>query len=110
MKDCLFCKIAEGEEEADIVYEDDQVVAFKDINPKAPTHLLIIPKQHITSLKEAEEEHQQLLGKLMLTAKQIAADKDAAGYKLVMNTGEKGGQMVEHLHLHLLIGKPKQWP
>jgi len=110
MNDCLFCKIAKGEEEAEIVYEDDQVVAFKDINPKASTHLLLIPKQHIASLKEAQEEHQQLLGKLMLTAKEIADDKDAAGYKLVMNVGEKGGQMVEHLHLHLLIGKPKQWP
>ena len=108
--DCLFCKIAKGEEDADVVYEDEDVIAFKDVNPKAPTHLLIVPKQHISSLKEAKEKHQQLLGKLMLTAKKIAAEKDADGYKLAMNVGKKGGQIVEHIHLHLLIGEPKSWP
>lgn len=108
--DCLFCKIAEGEEEADVVHENEKVIAFKDIDPKAPTHIVIAPKQHISSLKEAQQNHRELLGKVMLTAQEIAADKNADGYKLVMNVGEKGGQMVEHLHLHLLIGKPKQWP
>lgn len=108
--DCLFCKIAKGEEEADVVYEDEKVTAFKDVNPKADTHLLVVPKQHISSLKEAEEEHQQLLGKLLLTAKKLAAERDAEGYKLAMNVGEEGGQMVEHLHLHLLIGEVKEMP
>ena len=108
--DCLFCKIAKGEEDADVVYEDEETVAFKDINPKAPTHLLIVPKQHIETLNDAEQEHQQLLGKLMLTAKKVAQEQGADNYKLAMNVGEKAGQQIEHIHLHLLIGEPKQWP
>ncbi len=108
--DCLFCKIAKGEEDADVVFENEEVIAFKDINPKASTHVLIVPKKHISSLKKIEEEHQQLLGKLMLVAKKIAAEKDADGYKVIMNVGESGGQQVEHIHLHLLIGEVKGLP
>lgn len=110
MMDCLFCKIAQGEKEADVVYEDSGFVAFKDIEPKAPTHLLIVPKQHLTSLKQAKPEHQELLGGMLLTAKKIAAEREAEGYKLVMNVDKEGGQFVEHIHIHLLIGKPEQWP
>lgn len=109
-KNCLFCEIAARKEQAEVVYQNEQVMAFKDIEPKAPTHLLIAPKQHISSLKEAESEHQQLLGEMMLTAKKLARERDAEGYKLVVNVGEKGGQMIKHIHLHLLIGEPKQWP
>ncbi|MEF8846964.1 MAG: histidine triad nucleotide-binding protein [Candidatus Paceibacterota bacterium] len=108
--DCLFCKIAKGKEDADIVYEDEDMVAFKDVEPKAPTHILVAPKKHIPTLKEAEEQHEELLGKLVLTAKNIAEEREADGYKLVMNVGEEGGQLIKHIHIHLLIGKPKQWP
>jgi len=108
MKDCLFCKIANKEQQSEVVYDDQEVIAFKDIKPKAPVHLLIIPKKHVPSLKQAED--QQLLGKLMLTAKEIAQEREAEGYKLVFNVGQEGGQLVNHLHLHLLIGEPKQWP
>lgn len=108
--DCLFCKIAKGEEDADVIFEDEEVIAFKDINPKASTHVLIVPKKHISSLKKVEEEHQQLLGKLMLVAKKIAVDNDADGYKVVMNVGKSSGQYVEHIHLHLLIGEVKGLP
>lgn len=107
---CLFCQIANKEKEADIVYEDDQVIAFKDINPKAPTHIVVASKKHISSLNQMKNEHKQLLGEMILAAKKIAKQKNVPGYKLVFNVGEEGGQFINHFHFHLLIGKPKQWP
>jgi len=110
MEDCLFCKIADKEEEADIIYEDEEFIAFKDIEPKAPEHILVMPKEHVDSVKELKTEHKKLAGKLILTAKKIAEEKDAEGYKIVFNVGKEGGQLIQHIHLHLLIGKPKTWP
>ena len=109
--DCLFCKIALGIIPVDRVYEDDLVLAFPDINPQAPHHLLIIPKQHLASTKEALAEHTPMLGQLVATAAQVAASKQlTSGYRLVINTGQDGGQTVQHLHLHLLGGRHMAWP
>lgn len=110
--DCIFCKIAQGDIPADKVFEDQEVVVFKDLNPQAPVHLLAIPKKHITTLEFAEPEDQALLGTLMFTAKTVAAEQglEAAGYRLVMNVGEQAGQTVMHLHLHILAGRELSWP
>jgi len=106
-EDCLFCKINNKEIPADIVYEDDKVLAFRDINPQAPIHTLIIPHRHISSLNEANADDQELLGYMVLTAAQIAKDNgvDESGYRLVMNCNEHGGQTVFHIHLHILAGR-----
>ena len=108
MVECLFCKIAKKEVFSSLVYEDDKIVAFPDINPKAPVHLLLIPKKHLTSLNEAKKEDKKLLGHLFYQAKVLAEKKNIAqnGYKLVLNCGKAAGQVVDHLHLHLLGGKP----
>ncbi len=106
MSNCLFCKIINKETPADIVYENEKVIAFKDISPKAPIHILIVPKKHITSLKEVKIKDKELLGELFLVAKKIAWDKNLKGYKLIVNVGRKAGQIVDHLHIHLLSGKP----
>jgi len=101
---CIFCKIAKKEMEADVVLEKENILVFKDIKPKAPVHLLIIPKKHIASVNEIEEGDKELLGEMMLTAKEVAEKvgvKDS-GYKLSVHTGEGGGQEVFHLHIHLL--------
>lgn len=110
--DCIFCKIANKEIPSSIVYEDDDVIAFKDLNPEAPVHVLVIPKKHISSLNAANSEDQQLLGKLMLTIPKIAAEQGIAegGYRVVNNCGEQGGQTVMHLHFHLLGGREMLWP
>ena len=112
MSDCLFCKIAEKKIPAKIVHEDDKCVAFDDINPQAPTHTLVIPKNHAASIAELNEADAGLLGHLMLTGAKIARQKGIAegGYRLVVNTGKNGGQTVFHLHLHLLGGRPMHWP
>lgn len=102
--DCVFCKISAREIPAAVVFEDDQVMAFDDMNPKAPVHILVIPKQHIESIARLEADHSQILAKLVYTAKRIAAERDLAGYKLVFNVGRAGGQVIDHLHLHLLGG------
>lgn len=109
---CLFCKIAAGDIPADKVFEDDDVVAFRDINPAAPTHILIIPKKHIATINDATAEDQSLLGKMMLVAKDIAAQEgvDDQGFRLTLNTNSHGGQSVYHIHLHLLAGRQMQWP
>ncbi len=103
---CLFCKILKKEIPANVVYEDDIIIAFKDIKPIAPIHILIIPKKHINSLADIKIEDVDLIGKLMLTAKKIAEDFNIAqkGYKLVMRVGKDGGQEIDHIHLHLLGG------
>lgn len=110
MSECLFCKIANKETPAEIVYEDEKVVAFKDINPKAPVHLLIVPKKHIPSVDHVEIGDKELMGDLILAAQKIARGKNLAGYKLVINVGRPAGQIIDHLHLHLLSERPTQWP
>ncbi len=109
---CLFCHIANGTLNTKKLYEDDLVVAFEDIHPQAPTHILIIPKQHIANINDIEPEHATLLAHLLLTAKQLAQTLHLAedGYRLIMNTNEHGGQTVYHLHLHLLGGRHFSWP
>lgn len=112
MSNCIFCRIVERAIPSRIVHEDDQTVAFEDVNPQAPVHILIIPRRHIASLKELNATDAPLLGHLMLTSARIAKQKGLAesGYRLVANTGEDGGQTVFHLHLHLLGGRPMTWP
>ena len=112
MSDCLFCKIVAGDIPATNVYEDEQVIAFNDIDPKAPTHMLIIPKQHISTLNDVEESHKALIGHMVYTAKNLAKEHehDADGYRLVMNCNEEGGQTVYHIHMHLLAGRQMDWP
>lgn len=111
MSETLFLKIINREIPADIVYEDEQCLAFKDINPQAPMHVLIIPKKPIAKLEEAEASDQELLGHLMLKASEIAEEQGYGdAFRLVINNGEAAGQAVFHLHLHILGGRPLSWP
>jgi histidine triad (HIT) family protein len=112
MDSCLFCKIADKKIPAKIVHEDDDSLAFEDIQPQAPVHLLIVPKRHIASLNEASAEDSGLLGGLMVTARALARAKgvDASGYRVVVNTQAGAGQSVFHIHLHLLGGRTFSWP
>jgi histidine triad (HIT) family protein len=109
---CVFCRIAHGQQEADIVYQDDRVTAFRDIAPQAPTHIVLIPNRHIPSVGETGEEDAEVLGALLLVAGQIAADANLAhnGYRIVINTGHDAGQSVMHLHVHILGGRRLGWP
>ncbi|GIW94926.1 MAG: histidine triad nucleotide-binding protein [Pirellulaceae bacterium] len=107
----IFKRIIDREVPADIVYEDDQCLAFRDINPQAPTHILVIPKKEIPSLAEVQQEDEALLGHLLVVANQLAGRCQLAeGYRVVINCGRHGGQSVDHLHLHLLGGRPMHWP
>lgn len=110
--DCLFCKMLAGEVPADIVYESDTAFAFRDINPQAPTHVLIIPRQHIATINAIEDGDQEIVGSLFSAAREIAANEGFAedGYRVVMNCNEAAGQTVFHLHLHLLGGRELEWP
>ncbi len=109
--DCIFCKIVGGTIPAKRVYEDDLCLSFADLNPQAPTHLLIIPKEHIPSQADAEQQHAALLGHLMAMAATVARGAGLdRGYRVVINTGPDGGQTVDHLHLHLLGGRHMTWP
>lgn len=109
--DCIFCKIIAGTIPSKKLYEDDLVYAFADIDPKAPVHLLIVPKKHIPSLAETDAADIALLGHLNAVAKRLAAEKQlSGGYRTVINTGPDGGQTVSHLHVHLLGGRPMHWP
>lgn len=112
MTDCIFCRIARGEIEAQVVYRDDQVVAFRDINPQGPVHILVIPIEHLSGIAEAGDEHNELLGRMLNVARRIAADEGVArrGYRLIINQGRDVGQSVDHLHLHLIGGRPMGWP
>lgn len=111
MSNCLFCKILAGETPAKKVFEDARVYAFEDINPQAPTHVLIVPKKHIAGLKEAMPQDAELLGYLLLVAAQIACERQIeSGYRTVFNVGPGSGQSVFHLHLHLLGGRLLRWP
>lgn len=105
--DCLFCKIAQKEIPADIVFEDDSMLAFRDIHPQAPVHMLVIPKKHISTLNDLTEEDKAICGHLVWTAKNLAAEQDIdeAGYRLIMNCNHEGGQTVFHIHMHLLGGR-----
>jgi histidine triad (HIT) family protein len=105
--DCIFCKIVAGQIPSDVVYTDDKVIAFRDINPMAPVHLLIIPREHITSINDITEHQIPLLGHMVLVAKQLAKQQGIAikGYRVVINCGPQGGQEVQHLHMHLLGGR-----
>jgi len=108
--ECLFCKIINKEMTSEIVYEDDKVVVFKDIHPKAPIHFLILPKKHIPSVDHLEIQDKTLMGELILVAQKIAKEQGIAGYKLMINVGRDGGQIIDHLHLHFLAGKPIEMP
>ncbi|HAA45907.1 MAG: histidine triad (HIT) protein [Halomonas sp. 54_146] len=110
--DCLFCKIIKREIPADIVYEDDHVLAFNDISPQAPTHQLIIPKKHISTLNDIDETELATIGRLQFTAAKLAQEQGFAedGYRVVMNCNEMGGQTVYHIHMHLMGGRTFTWP
>ncbi|THB66294.1 MAG: histidine triad nucleotide-binding protein [Gammaproteobacteria bacterium] len=112
MTDCIFCKMVSGEIKADVVAETDEILAFRDINPQAPVHILIIPKKHIATTNDITEEDAELIGKMTLTAKQIAAEQNISenGYRLVLNCNQHGGQSVDHIHFHLLGGRQMMWP
>ena len=110
--DCLFCKVLAGEIPADIVYESETAIAFRDINPQAPVHVLIIPRQHIATINDIAPEHESLVGSLFSAARDIAAKEGLAddGYRVTMNCNKAAGQTVFHLHLHLLGGRSLGWP
>ncbi len=112
MTDCLFCKIAAGDIPANIIYQDDQVIAFDDIHPRAPQHKLIIPRKHIPTLNDLLPEDTAVAGHLLLTAQQLAKELGIAeaGYRVVMNCNAAAGQLVYHVHLHLLGGRSLTWP
>jgi histidine triad (HIT) family protein len=110
--DCLFCGIVEGRIASNLICEDERTLAFRDINPQAPVHVLVIPKKHMSSLDDATAEDGALLGALMLTAREVARSEGIAesGFRTVVNTGDEGGQTVGHLHVHVLGGRSMKWP
>jgi histidine triad (HIT) family protein len=109
--DCIFCKIAAGEIPTDLIYEDEDVVVFPDINPLTPLHLLVIPRKHINSLAEMSDEDMPIIGKMTRAANQVAREKGISenGYRLTINSGADAGQVVFHLHMHLMGGRPLDW-
>ena len=109
---CVFCRIISGEIPTDFVHQDDLVVAFRDITPKAPTHILLMPREHIVAAAELTEAHGPMLGRLFAVAAKLASDTGiaASGFRLVTNSGKGAGQSVPHLHFHLLGGRPMRWP
>lgn len=111
MADCIFCKIANGEIPSEKLYENEHVLAFADLSPKAPVHILVIPKRHIQSAAQLSEQDGPLLGQMFEAAAKVAEQQGLAqGYRLVINTGEHGGQTVPHLHIHILGGRQMEWP
>ncbi len=112
MSECLFCKIRDGEIPAETVYEDDDVLAFNDVNPQAPVHVLVIPKKHISTVNDIDADDADIIGKMVLAAKHIANERKIAadGYRLVVNCNQNAGQTVFHIHLHLLGGRRMSWP
>ncbi|NOY70845.1 MAG: histidine triad nucleotide-binding protein [Gammaproteobacteria bacterium] len=112
MTDCLFCRMVAKEIEPDVVYETKRVLAFKDLNPQGPVHILIIPKEHIPTINELKETHVQIAGEMMLAAQVVADQLGVAekGFRLVMNCNKHGGQSVYHLHMHLIGGRQLDWP
>lgn len=109
---CLFCKIASGELASNIVFEDPEIIVIRDIKPQAPTHMLIIPKKHIATINDTDSKDEQLLGRMILTAKKMASNETLSedGYRLIFNVNARGGQEVFHIHLHLLGGRQMTWP
>lgn len=112
MNECIFCRILAGQAPAKILYQDEQATAFRDIHPVAPTHLLVIPNQHIVSVNDLSEDHETLIGHLFTIARQLAHQEgiDQAGYRLIVNTGPNAGQAVFHFHLHLIGGQRMRFP
>ncbi len=112
MEDCLFCRMAAGAIKPDIVYEDDDLIAFRDINPQAPVHILIVPRRHVATTNDLAAADTELAGRMVLVAAEIARAEgvDESGYRLVVNCNEGAGQSVFHLHLHLLAGRRLGWP
>ena len=112
MNDCVFCKIGSGQIPSRVVLQDDDIMAFEDLNPQAPVHVLVIPKRHISALSESGEDDRTLLGCLLEAASVVARKKGVieSGYRVVANTGKNGGQTVLHLHLHVLGGRRMTWP
>jgi histidine triad (HIT) family protein len=112
MKDCLFCKIANNEIKANVVYQDDRAVAFRDTNPQAPLHVLVIPRAHVASINDVRDAHEADMGHLFAVAARVAEQEGLAerGYRTVMNCGSEAGQSVFHVHLHVLGGKHLGWP
>ena len=112
MDDCIFCKIAAGEIPAEKVYEDDAVIAFRDLNPQAPIHLLVIPRKHIATVNDLERDDEAVVGRMYGAVREIAAREGFAepGYRTVLNCNEAGGQVVFHIHMHLLAGRRMGWP
>lgn len=110
--DCIFCKIAAGDVDTDIIYQSDELVGFRDLNPQAPTHVLIIPRRHISTINDFTESDAELIGQLFVAAKEIAAQEGISerGYRVTMNCNAGGGQSVFHVHLHLLGGRQFTWP
>lgn len=112
MSDCLFCRMVKGEIKPDVVYEDEDVLAFRDLNPQAPLHVLVIPKLHLATLNDLDETHAALMGKLFLAARKVAEQEGLAerGYRTVINCNAEAGQSVYHVHLHVLAGRAMHWP
>ena len=110
MSACIFCKIAAGEVQSQIVHEDDQVLVFKDLNPIAPTHLLVIPRKHIARVSDAGEADEALLGRLQLVAADVAKKAGLNDFRVVTNNGKGAGQSVDHLHYHVIAGRRMNWP
>ncbi len=107
---CIFCSIADGTVKSQLVYEDESVVAFKDLNPQAPTHLLIIPRKHIARLSEADTTDEALLGHILIVARKLAQQFNLKDFRLITNNGKGAGQSVDHLHFHLMAGRRFLWP
>lgn len=112
MEECIFCRMISGEIKPDLVYEDEQILAFRDINPQAPVHILIVPRRHVPTTNDLGPEDAALAGRLIIAAREIAVSEgvDESGYRLVFNCNEGAGQSVFHLHLHLLAGRRLGWP
>lgn len=112
MTDCLFCKMVAGEIQPDVVYEDEHVLAFRDVNPQAPVHVLVVPREHIATLNDLTDDHAELVGRLYLAAKRVAEKAGIAerGYRTVINCNAEAGQSVYHVHLHVLGGRHMHWP
>lgn len=112
MSDCLFCKIRDGEIPSETVYENDDILAFKDVNPHSPTHVLIVPRKHIATINDLEGEDAKIMGEMMMVAQEIAKTEGVAesGFRLVINTNDDAGQTVHHIHMHLMGGRNMAWP
>ena len=110
MSDCLFCRIAAGTVPATIVHSDDDVVAFRDVDPKAPTHVLVTPREHLASAAELTPAHDALWARMLHVAQDVAQADGRSDYRIVVNVGPQAGQSIEHLHLHVLGGRPMDWP